>query len=36
MEVKNPMEDPKDWKLEDKGSEAALWKYLTTTALKKN
>jgi hypothetical protein len=36
MEVKNPTDDPKDWKLEDKGSEAAIWKYLTTTALKKN
>lgn len=36
MEVKNPNADSKEWKLEDKGSEAAIWKYLTTVAVKKN
>jgi hypothetical protein len=35
MEVKNPTDQPDDWKLEDKGNESAIWKYLTTTALKK-
>lgn len=36
MEVKNPNDENKDWILNNKGSEAAMWKYLITTEFKKN
>jgi hypothetical protein len=35
MEVKNPKDDNKDWILVNKGSESAIWKYLTTSEFKK-
>jgi hypothetical protein len=35
MEVKNPNDDIKDWTLESKGGDAAIWKYLKTTGFKK-
>ena len=35
MEVKNPKDNNKEWKLENKGKESAIWKYFTTTLYKK-
>ncbi|MFN6092185.1 MAG: glycoside hydrolase family 5 protein [Bacteroidota bacterium] len=36
MEVKNPNDNMKEWKLENKGKETAIWKYFITTLYKKS